>query len=72
SATAYKNLKNILKYHLFEKRDGGIINCVINEDGTIEQDQDQVSRLLLKTIKEIQVDNKWKWLEEKEFPSCRN
>jgi len=68
SATAYKRLKNMLKYHLFEKRDGGIINCIKYEDGTIEQQPDKVSDELLKTMKEIQVDNKWKWLEAKEFP----
>ena len=68
SAAAYKSLKNILKYHLFEKRDGGIINSVKKEDGTIEQHPDEVSDLLLQTMEEIQVDNKWKWLEQKEFP----
>ena len=68
STSAYKRLKNVLKYHLFEKRDGGIINCIKHEDGTIEQEPDKVSDQLLKTMEEIQVDNKWKWLEEKEFP----
>ena len=68
SAVAYKNLKNILKYHLFEKRDGGIINSIKKEDGTIEQHPEKVSDLLLQTMEEIQVDNKWKWLEQKEFP----
>ena len=68
SAVAYRRLKNILKYHLFEKRDGAIINCVQNEDGTIEDQPDQVNEQLLKTLEEIQVDNRFKWIEQKEFP----
>lgn len=35
SGMAYKDLRDILKYHLFEKRDGGIIAQLITEDGTI-------------------------------------
>jgi hypothetical protein len=68
SAEAYKRLKSVLKYHLFEKRDGAIINCIQNEDGTIEDQPDQVNEQLLKTLEEIQVDNRWKWIEQKEFP----
>ena len=37
SANAYNTLRRILKYHLFEKRDGGIINCIKKEDDTIKQ-----------------------------------
>ena len=28
-------MKNSLKYHLYEKRDGGIINQVISDEGVI-------------------------------------
>ena len=65
SAIAYKRLKNILKYHLFEKRDGGIINCIKNEDGTVELQPEKINDLLLKTMEEIQVDNKWNGLNKK-------
>ena len=68
SAHAYQKLKKILKYHLFEKRDGGIINCIKNEDDSIETNMDKVNALLLKTMKEIQIDKKWEFIEEKEFP----
>ena len=39
SKHAYHNLKNILRYHLFEKRDGGIINKILTDDGAIEMKQ---------------------------------
>ena len=32
SRIAYNDLKKILKYHLYEKRDGGIINQIINDE----------------------------------------
>ena len=56
SFEAYTRLKNILKYHLYEKRDGGIINRIKKEDGTLEDQPDKVNELLLKTMEEIQVD----------------
>ncbi len=68
SAAAYQTFKKVLKYHLFEKRDGGIINCIKREDQTIEYDQDKVNEMLLQTMKEIQIDDRWKFIEEKEFP----
>ena len=68
SAKAYKTLKKILKYHLFEKRDGGIINCIRKEDDTIETETEKVNELLLTSMKEIQIDEKWEYLQEKEFP----
>jgi urease gamma subunit len=68
SKLAYKDLKDILKYHLFEKRDGGIIAQLISEDGTIIGNPKEVYELLAHTIEEIQVDNRWKFLDRKEFP----
>src|ERR1700733_1085766 len=35
SKIAYNDLKNMLKYHLYEKRDGGIINKIQTENGEI-------------------------------------
>ena len=68
SAQAYQKLQKILKYHLFEKRDGGIINCVKRENGEIESESEKVNELLATTMKEIQIDSRWEFLEEKEFP----
>lgn len=68
SQIAYASLKRILKYHLFEKRDGGIIHSLKEEDGTVVSDPEIVNSMLLKTMEELQVDNKWGWLEEKPFP----
>ena len=35
SGIAYKQLKSILKYHMFQKRDGGVINSILRENGVI-------------------------------------
>ncbi len=67
SALAYQTFKKVLKQHLFEKRDGGIINCIRREDQTIEHDQDKMNEQLLLTMQEIQIDHQWKFIEEKEF-----
>ena len=68
SANAYQSLKKILKYHLFEKRDGGIINCVKLDDNTVVTEPKAVDEQLLKTMEEIQIDDHWEFLEAKEFP----
>ena len=68
SGTAYRQLKHILRYHMFQKRDGGIIHSILKEDGTITSKQDEIEELLLKTMGEIQIDNRWGWIEKKEFP----
>ena len=68
SQHAYRRFKNILKYHLFQKRDGGIIHSILKENGVITDDQDEIEKLLLKTMEEIQIDNKWGWIEKKPFP----
>lgn len=68
SKLAYNRLRDILKYHLYQKRDGGIINSIIKEDGAITNDQEEIEKLLLKTMEEIQVDHKWGWIERKPFP----
>ena len=65
SAQSYQKLRKILKYHLFEKRDGGIINCIKKENGEIESEQEKVNELLATTMREIQIDSRWQFLEEK-------
>ena len=56
-----------MQYHLYEKRDGAIINQILKEDGEITTDANEVSDLLFQTLKEIQVDEQWGWLKEREF-----
>ncbi len=68
SKSAYQTLRRILKYHFFEKRDGGIITSILEENGTIVDAPDQVENLLLKTMEELQVEDKWGWIEKKKFP----
>ena len=71
SKVAYRELKDKLKYHLYEKRDGGIINKIIQEDGTISIDTDEIDEQLAKTIEEIQVDSRWQMLDQNNFPTLR-
>jgi len=68
SKIAYRDLKNILKYHIYKKRDGGIIIQIITEEGIIINDPKIVNEQLAKTIEEIQVDPRWKFLNREEFP----
>ena len=58
----------MLKYHLYEKRDGGIINKIQTENGEIIATPKEVNEQLAKTIEEIQIDKRWNFLEEKPFP----
>ena len=68
SKQAYQDLKNSLKYHLYEKRDGGIINQVISDEGVVTNNPKEVNEQLAKTIEEIQISDKWQYLVEKPFP----
>jgi len=68
SKLAYSELKRILKYNLFEKRDGGIINRLLDDNGTLITETDEVNNSLAKTIKEIQIEDKWGWIAKKNFP----
>lgn len=68
SSVAYKDLKRITRYHLYEKRDGAIIQQLISEDNEIVTNRAQVDELLAQTITEIQVDPQAEHLEKKKFP----
>lgn len=72
SKLAYQDLKSNLKYHLYEKRDGGIINQVITDEGTLVNNPKEVNEQLAKTIEEIQVSDKWDYLMDKTFPRLPN
>ena len=71
SAIAYQNLRKILKYHLYEKRDGAIINCLMKDDKEVTYDSKEIEQNLLQTMYEIQVDEKWPWIEQKPFPKLK-
>lgn len=58
----------MLKYHLFEKRDGAIVNAILDADGSLISDPNQVARNLLQTLEEIQVDPVFSFIEKKKFP----
>lgn len=38
SRDAYQKLRKILKYHLYEKRDGAVVNVVLDDDGNLVDD----------------------------------
>ena len=71
SAIAYQNLRRILKYHLYEKRDGAIINCLLKDNKEITYDPKDIEQNLIQTMYEIQVDNKWPWIEQRPFPKLK-
>ncbi len=48
SMNAFKTLKTICKYHLFEKRDGSIVNKIQDVYGNLISNQDKVSELSLR------------------------
>lgn len=68
SKEAYSKLRKVLKYHLYGKRDGAIINSLLDDEGKLIEDKDEIDRQLLRTMKEIQLDETWGWLEKKSFP----
>ncbi|HRP37312.1 MAG TPA: reverse transcriptase family protein, partial [Candidatus Dojkabacteria bacterium] len=67
SKECYTQLKRRLKYHLFEKKDGAIINQIIRDNGTLSKNQTEVDEDLAQTIEEIQIDLNLPFLEERPF-----
>ncbi len=68
SAEAYKKLRTLTKYHLYEKKDGAVISQLLDDDDTVLTDRLQVESKLAKTIEEIQVDPHGSYIEKKPFP----
>ena len=56
SKNAFDFLRNVYKYDQHSKREGNIINAIIDANGLIISDPDQVNQELMKTIKELQFD----------------
>ena len=59
SKEAFKMLKSICKYHLFEKRDGSIVNKVLGDEGEVITDPKKVSAALIEVLKDIQLSDKF-------------
>lgn len=68
SRYTYREIKAILKYNLAGKRDGGIINKVRSEDGTIISNSAEVEIQLAQTIEEIQIDPNFEYMNRTSFP----
>jgi hypothetical protein len=54
SKEAFNFLKKTFRYHEYNRRDGSIISKVVNEDGTITHDEEEVSKKILEALKAIQ------------------
>jgi len=70
SKRAYAHMKRVLKYHVFDKRDGAIIDAIIDESGEVITDTQIVNSELLKTLQEIQVIRTGVGAKERNFQSC--
>jgi len=51
SKTFFNNLKNITKYHLFERSKGAIVTTITDENGNVERDAKQVNQALIEALK---------------------
>ena len=60
SREAFDSLRNICKHHLFDKKDGGIVSCILNEDGKVLNDPSEVSSSLINTLKKVQTNPLYK------------
>jgi len=63
SALAYQTFRKMWRIFFSEKE----WRCIKKEDESIETEQKKVNELLATTMKEMQIDERWDFLEEKEF-----
>ena len=59
SKEAFETIKAICKYHMCGKSDGSIVSQIIMEDGSIVEDQEKVSAILIHVLKDIQFSEKF-------------
>ena len=59
SKEAFNTLKTICKYHLYEKRDGSIVNQILGENEEIITDPKQVSAILIEVLQDIQLSEQF-------------
>ena len=59
SKDAFNTMKTITKYHLYEKRDGSIVNSILEGDGEIVTDPKKVASTLIGVLKKIQCSDKF-------------
>jgi hypothetical protein len=69
SKMSYKEKRNILKYHLYEKRDGAIVIRIIDNNGNLLTDIELVNEHLLHELSKIQVDINQPYIQREPFPS---
>jgi len=48
----FSNLKNITKYHLFERSKGAIVNTIVDDNGNVQREPKQVNQALLASLKQ--------------------
>ena len=57
SKEAFRFLRKVYKYHEYQRRDGAIIDRVLEANGEVVTDEDQVHVRILEALKELQVKN---------------
>ena len=66
---AFQYMKKLTKFHEYNRRDGSIINKVIKEDKSVTSNTDEVNRLVLDNLKNIQTkDDQPFYTQEIPFP----
>lgn len=68
SKRAYNDLRKILKYYLFGKKDSAIIQEVWSDKGELITEKNEVEKELARTLTEIQVDESWGRIAKQPFP----
>ena len=54
SKKAFESLKKISKYNLFERKDGSVVSAIKKEDGTICNEPEEISAVLIQELRKIQ------------------
>jgi len=54
---AFSFLKRVYKYNTYEKRDGSVVRSFMLSDGTIISNEKEISKILIRRLKEIQYDS---------------
>ncbi len=56
SKEAFDGIRLICKYHLFDKREGSLVNQLLQDNGDIICDPNEIARALINSLKKIQID----------------
>ena len=67
---AFRFLKNVFKFHEYDRKDGSIVNKIQTEDGNIIFEKNEVSRILIETLQSQQtLEHEPKYEDPIKFPS---